>query len=124
MSPSDLVETRKPLTRREIVELAVRQLGKCGCGCGFKLDAMVEGVIDEHLIPLEQTGSNDLKNRALYRKPCAAAKTKTDARNTAKCKRLAGETCAEPSRRPMPSRPFPTDLRKRMNGKVERRDQP
>jgi len=88
-----LVEKRRLLTRIEIITLAVEQGGKCGCGCGEKLDAVREGVIDEHVIPLELTGPNDLKNRALYRKPCAVKKTKGDAAAIAKAKRLAGETC-------------------------------
>lgn len=100
-----LVEKRRPLTRIEIITLAVEQGGKCGCGCGEKLDAAREGVIDEHRIPLELTGTNDLSNRALYRKPCAAEKTKADHAAIAKAKRLAGETCNGP-RRQIPSRGF------------------
>ena len=101
-----LVEKRRPLTRVEIITLAVEQNGRCGCGCGEKLDAVREGVIDEHRIPLELTGANDLSNRALYRKPCAVKKTKDDHAAIAKCKRLAGETCAGPTKRPIPSRGF------------------
>lgn len=114
------IEPRKALTRKEYLHLAVEQLGRCGCGCGVKLDAMKEGVRDEHRIPLAQGGSNALSNRELWRQPCSAAKDKRDAANTAKCKRLAGETCNGPKRaipqrknpwpaesRKMPSRPFP-----------------
>lgn len=87
------VEKRKPLTRRQVLELCLRQEGRCGCGCGFKLDPMGEGVIDEHVLALELTGSNDLSNRALWRTPCAKAKTaKQDAPTIAKAKRQAGET--------------------------------
>lgn len=106
MTPGkDLVEKRRPLTRIEIITLAVEQGGRCGCGCGIKLDAVREGVIDEHVVPLELTGTNDLRNRALYRKPCAVEKTKADHGAIAKCKRLAGETCQGP-KRPIPSRGF------------------
>lgn len=93
-----LVEKRRPLTRIEIITLAVEQGGKCGCGCGIKLDAVREGVVDEHVVPLELTGTNDLRNRALYRKPCAVEKTKADHGAIAKAKRLAGETCQGPKR--------------------------
>jgi len=112
-----LVEKRRPLTRAEIITLAVEQAGRCGCGCGEKLDAVREGVIDEHLIALELTGANDLSNRALYRKPCAVKKTKADAAAIAKCKRIAGETGQGPRREiptrvrawpPKGSRPFGT----------------
>lgn len=69
------IEKRKPLTRREVIQLMLDQEGRCGCGCGVKLEPMGEGVIDEHWIALELGGSNDLKNRYLLRKPCAATKT-------------------------------------------------
>lgn len=90
---------RRELTRMEVIELSVRQEGKCGCGCGVKLDAMREGVIDEHVIPLAygKEDANDLKNRALFRKPCAAKKTaEVDQPGIAKAKRNAGETCNGP----------------------------
>lgn len=105
-APKSLVEPRRPLTRREIIELAVRQAGRCGCGCGEKLDALTEGVIDEHVIPLELLGSNDLKNRELWRKPCSDAKTKKDRTSIAKAQRLAGETCGAPTKHPIKSRGF------------------
>lgn len=98
---------RRDLTRMEVIELSVRQEGKCGCGCGVKLDAMREGVIDEHVIPLAygKEDANDLKNRALFRKPCAAKKTaEVDQPGIAKAKRNAGETC------PGPSRPIPAPV--------------
>lgn len=92
-------EPRKPLTRRQYLQLCLDQEGKCGCGCGVKLDAMREGVIDEHLIPLGLTGGNELTNRALYRKPCAAAKTKPDRKQIAKGNRQAKmDEPREPSR--------------------------
>jgi hypothetical protein len=104
MTPGkSLVEKRRPLTRVEIITLAVEQGGRCGCGCGEKLDATKERVIDEHVIPLELTGTNDLSNRALYRKPCAAKKTTADAAAIAKAKRRAGETGQGP-RREIPTR--------------------
>jgi 5-methylcytosine-specific restriction protein A len=104
--PADLVEKRKPLTRAETLFLCIAQQGRCGCGCGFKLDPITEGVIDEHIIALELTGPNALTNRSLYRKPCAKRKTaEQDAPAIAKAKRLAGETCTGP-KRPIPSRKF------------------
>lgn len=93
------IEKRRVLTRVEVIELAVRQGGKCGCGCGGKLDAMREGVTDEHVIALALGGSNDLDNRELWRTPCSQAKTaKRDAPAIAKAKRLAGETCQGPTK--------------------------
>lgn len=88
------LEKRKPLTRREIIQLMLDQNGRCGCGCGVKLDPMGEGVIDEHRVPLALGGTNDLSNRHLYRKPCASAKTGKggDLTSIGKAKRQAGET--------------------------------
>lgn len=92
---------RRKLTKMERLTITMRQHGYCGCGCGVKLDELREGVIDEHIIPLAmgQEDANDLKNRALYRRPCAAKKTaEQDAPAIAKVKRLAEETCTGPSR--------------------------
>ena len=113
------IEPRRPLTRRETIELAVRQGGRCGCGCGDKLDALREGVTDEHRIPLEMGGTNDLSNRELWRTPCAKRKTaKADQPAIAKVKRIEKREAGEkkPSRiksrgfsdqkRTIPSRPF------------------
>lgn len=116
MRPADLVEKRKPLTRAETLFLCIAQSGRCGCGCGKKLDPISEGVIDEHVIALELTGPNDLSNRSLYRKPCAVEKTKQDRTNIAKCKRLAGETCTGPKQK-IASAGFGSRNRK-FNGKV------
>lgn len=82
------IEPRRVLTRRETIELAVRQGGRCGCGCGEKLNALTEGVTDEHVIPLARGGTNDLENRALWRTPCAIEKTKGDRSSDAKVKRI------------------------------------
>lgn len=92
---------RKPLTKMERLTITMRQHGYCGCGCGVKLDEHREGIIDEHIIPLAygQPNANDLKNRALFRKPCAAKKTaEVDQPGIAKAKRNAGETCNGPKR--------------------------
>lgn len=52
---------RKPLSRREYALLAMRQEGKCGCGCGRKLDfTKPRQVVDEHLQPLFSNGGNEL----------------------------------------------------------------
>lgn len=82
------IEPRRVLTRRETIELAVRQAGYCGCGCNVKLNALTEGVTDEHVIPLAKGGTNDLANRELWRTPCAIEKTKGDRSSDAKVKRI------------------------------------
>lgn len=87
-----MAEKRKPLNRRQLLQLVIDQEGRCGCGCGVRLDPTGEGVIDEHVKALELLGSNDLANRQLWRKPCSTAKTKGDVATIAKAKRQAGET--------------------------------
>lgn len=109
--PDRSTEERKPLTAKQRAELALRQNGLCGCGCGEKLNHAVEGTIDEHLNPLGLTGTNNLDNRALWRKPCARVKTdEVDMPRIAKAKRQAGETGQQKRRREkggsIPSRPF------------------
>lgn len=102
-APERSTEARKPLTRRETIELAVRQAGKCGCGCAVKLNALTEGVIDEHLISLAAGGTNDLANRALFRSPCATAKTKGDKAVIGSVRRIeARDNGTRRARRPIP----------------------
>ena len=94
---------RKVLTRAEFGQIMIDQMGRCGCGCGEKLQPMTEGVIDEHLIALGAGGTNDLANRALYRKPCATAKTVGDKGIIGKVKRIeARETGSRRVRKSIP----------------------
>lgn len=123
------IEPRRPLTRRETIELAVAQLGKCGCGCGVKLDALREGVTDEHRIPLAQGGTNALTNRELWRTPCAVKKTKKDAGDIAKARRIeARENGTRRERQPIPqhvnglqSRGFDATKSRGLDGQVRPR---
>jgi 5-methylcytosine-specific restriction endonuclease McrA len=62
-------------------------------------------MIDEHILPLDLGGSNDISNRALYCVPCAKAKTREDIKRIAKARRL--RTPRKAKRRSIPSRPFP-----------------
>lgn len=116
-------EARRPLTRRETIELAVRQNGKCGCGCGEKLNALTEGVTDEHVIALHHGGTNDLANRSLWRTPCSKAKTaKADAPASAKIRRIeARETGTRRARKPIQGRGFDKTITKGFDGKVRTR---
>ena len=92
-APDRSVQARKPLTKKQRAQLALDQKGLCGCGCGGKLDHAGEGTIDEHLDPLGLTGTNDLANRSLWRRPCSDAKTYgTDLTAIAKAKAMGGET--------------------------------
>ena len=69
---------RKPLTRVQILQLAIRQKLLCGCGCGAPLEPVC---IDEHMVPRETLPADrcdHIDNRALLNPPCAKAKTKKD----------------------------------------------
>lgn len=83
---------RKRLTPSERVTILDRQNGKC-CACPTPLVITIESatvlapMIDEHILPLELGGSNDLSNRELRCVPCAKAKTRDDIRRIAKMRR-------------------------------------
>jgi len=120
------MEKRKPLTRAQIAEITLRQLGKCA-RCSERLDFATKGaVIDEHLHPLADGGTNETDNRAFYCKPCAKPKTAKEARDRGKSKRIAeGRTQADRRAQRGPqikSRGFDRTLKRRMDGTVTRRD--
>lgn len=122
--PDRSVEKRRPLTRAEFGQLMIDQSGRCGCGCGERLQPLTEKVIDEHLISLAAGGTNDLTNRRLYRKPCATAKTKADQGVIASVKRLeARETGTRRPRKPIPqaASPWPPKGSRKLPTKKARR---
>jgi hypothetical protein len=121
--PAVVIEPRRPLARREVIELAVRQSGRCACPCGEKLNALTEGVTDEHRIALALGGTNDLSNRELWRTPCAKAKTaKKDQPAIAKCNRIiARENGTRRERKAIPSRGFQRTMTRGFDGKVRLR---
>ena len=87
-----MTEKRKALTRKQLIVLMLEQEGRCGCGCGVKLDPLGEGVIDEHWNPLGLTGPSETDNRRLLRKPCARENSDTeDTPRITKAKRQGGE---------------------------------
>ncbi len=94
--PDRKPEKRKPLSRREFGYLLLSQEGKCAC-CRNKLDLLKRGqVVDEHLQPLADGGTNDLDNRALYCLECARGKTSREVTPRARSKRYAeGRTQAD-----------------------------
>ena len=83
-------ERRKPLTRVQFATLILSQDGRCGCGCGVKLQA--DRIIDEHVVALDFLGSNELSNRSLWDADCSKRKTAGDLSEAAKGKRIRGET--------------------------------
>ena len=119
---------RKRLTRVEFAQLMLDQEGRCA-RCREKLRADLIG--DEHLTPLDQLGTNDLSNRALYCTACARAKTDDDMADIRHGRRVRGETGQKRTRALRKLKPwtqprtFPTNrdgpLKRRMNGQVIRR---
>lgn len=80
-----LPEERDRLTRKQFVELFMRQDGRCP-GCGQKLEIKGGRVVcvDEHVNPLWRGGTNELKNRELWCKPCTIPKTSAETTQRAK----------------------------------------
>lgn len=94
----------------------------CGCGCGEPLEPLTEGVIDEHRIALQLTGSNDLGNREFWRKPCSVEKTKGDLTGISKAKRIeARENGTRRERKPIVSAGFNKTITRGFDGKVRPR---
>ena len=111
-----MTEKRRPLTRAQLAELVLAQMGKCAA-CGERLDFAKKGqVVDEHIQPLFSGGSNDTSNRELRCKPCATVKTTQEAPGRAKVRRIEqGKTQADKreqakaagTHRKMGARPWP-----------------
>lgn len=118
-----LPERRKPLTRKQFVELFMRQDGRCP-ECGQKLHSKggqeVE-IIDEHLNPLWKDGTNELSNRELWCKPCTKPKTAAEAGERSKVYSARDKHIgAKKTRNPLPGSKA-SGWRKKMDGTVERR---
>ena len=95
--PSEPVETsgRQRLSAAERSALLARQQDRCAGPCRESLIwAVVDGkpvygpMVDEHVLPLELGGSNDLANRELLCVPCAKEKTRADRKAIAKVARI------------------------------------
>lgn len=114
------VEPRKRLTDKRRLQLFLEHNGVC-CICGQKIVAATW--IVEHVNPLWRDGKNDQDNLAPAHTDCARAKTKTEAKDRAKGRRIAEKRAgAHQSSRPMPcGRHSP--WKKKMDGRVVRRDE-
>ena len=110
------MQKRKPLTRAQLAELVLAQMGKCA-SCGERLDFAKKGkVVDEHIVPLFSGGTNETSNRELRCKPCATVKTTQEAPDRAKVRRIEGgktqadkreQAKANGTYRKMGARPWP-----------------
>jgi hypothetical protein len=101
--PSPERVKRRALTRSQVAELTLRQMGNCAA-CGSRLDFAKKGqVVDEHIVPIFSTPEgldpNRTENRAFYCKPCATEKTSAEAPDRAKVRRIEqGKTQADKRR--------------------------
>jgi 5-methylcytosine-specific restriction endonuclease McrA len=126
--PKALPVPRRRLSRVEFAQLMLDQEGRCAA-CRQKLRADL--IVDEHLVPLDHLGSNDLSNRALFCTGCARAKTEDDQANIRHGRRVRGEAGQKRTRALRKLKPwtqprtFPTNrdgpLKRKMNGQVVRR---
>lgn len=126
-----MTEKRRPLTRAQLAELVLSQMGKCAA-CGERLDFVGKGrVVDEHIQPLFSGGTNETSNRELRCKPCATVKTSAEAPDRAKVRRIEqGKTQAdkraakkaEGRHRPIAGRGFDKGWTKRMDGTTIKRE--
>ena len=111
-------EKRRRLTRSQRHVLLTRQHFECP-ECSIFLLAVA--TTDEHIVPLDLGGSNELSNRALYCTTCAIEKTKADIKRIAKARRLrraADPETRKKTKRPIRSRGCRKDVRKKLSGVV------
>ena len=114
---------RKALTKFEFAQLVLFQEGLCGCGCGDKLVFKPKQIRDEHLHQLSMGGSNELKNRSLWRLPCTKDKDAKDSNARAKVRSLTKATKkSQKPKKKWQSRPMghPTKKRKFSGEVVDR----
>ena len=105
---------RKPLTKFEFAQLVLFQQGICGCGCTEKLVFRPKQIRDEHLHQLSMGGTNELKNRSLWRSECTKAKDDADSKARAKVRSLTGATKkSQKPKKKWQSRPMSHPTRKR-----------
>ncbi len=80
-----LPEERDRLTRKQISALFIRQDGRCpNCQQKLEMKGGLPVFVDEHVEPLWRRGTNELKNRELWCKPCTVPKTSGEATQRAK----------------------------------------
>ncbi|TQV80334.1 hypothetical protein [Denitrobaculum tricleocarpae] len=108
---------RQYLTPTEKLAILVKQDWRCSCGCGRPIWP-VHRIEWEHTLPIGLGGPSKPDAAMLYL--CHKIKTKGDKRRIAKAKRMRNKFLGIVTRKkkPIPSRPFSTCLRKKMNGEV------
>ena len=114
--------TRRRLSPKRRAELLARYDGRCA-ECGEKI---VGPWIADHVHQLATGGGNELDNFRPLDPRCNRKKNAADALARAKIRRHTGANKPKPKRiwpsGKIPSRGFPKDIRRKMDGTVERRE--
>jgi 5-methylcytosine-specific restriction endonuclease McrA len=119
---------RRHLTKSDKAAILAKSEGRCAC-CGgeFTKDDPVEF---DHIIALELGGEDTNENtRAIHEKACHRPKTALDIKAIAKGKRQRKKFGATPApvtrfKQKIKSAGFRKDVRRKLNGGIERRDGP
>lgn len=112
---------RKAMGRERKRRIHIARRGLCAF-CKNPCERFGPGTIYDHIIPLALGGQGVNSNvQLLYAEPCNRLKTLRDRKHIAKAKRLAGETCAGPTKRPLKGRPFSKKLTRGFDGRVRQR---
>jgi len=108
-------QTRKSLTRNQRLGVLFCSFGRCHI-CGEIINTAREDFEVEHVIPIALGGPDTTQNMRAAHIPCHRMKTKADARQIAKAKRVAAKHTgtAPPPRSPLT---HPT-LKRKMDGTV------
>lgn len=108
---------RQYLTPSEKLVILVRQNYRCSCGCGKPIWP-VHRIEWEHTLPIGLGGPS--KPDAAMLVPCHRPKTKVDKGMMAKADRQRNKFLGIVTRKkkPIPSRPFNTALKRKFNGEV------
>jgi 5-methylcytosine-specific restriction endonuclease McrA len=109
-------EKRKGFSARDVAAVFIKYEARCA-KCREKV-SLGKYAID-HIQALDHLGAHTLDNWQLLCTPCHARKTVSDVKASAKGRRLRGETRVGP-KQPIRSRGFNKNIRRKMNGTVER----
>jgi 5-methylcytosine-specific restriction endonuclease McrA len=114
--------TRRSISTRRRVAIFERDKGRCHI-CGESIDGARDRWDVEHIVPLALGGDDDGDNLAPAHARCHAGKTKQDAGQIAKAKRVhAKHTGAKaPSRKPLPGSRA-SRWKRKVTGQTIRRD--
>ena len=121
-----MIVKRKPLTKREALEMFIAQDGLCACGCGQKLKA---GEIDEQHFPHHELRKDDPdydgKPNELWIRACHKKETKdVDMPRITKARHQAGGLGSQRAKQAkrtsplLPARGFDKRFKKKLTGEV------